>query len=187
MSQLRNKYLKNRFKSNRLAYSEQINFCMNLLKTRKDYYPNLSEEDVADYKNFWKTIRPLLLDKIESFEKICLVKGEKLVTNDKENANIFSKFFSNTVKNLRIPDFTDTEPLADNISHSTLKTIMNGTIQVFLKLKKKCRKTFKFSGVSIKDIVEKIKKLSTKNSVHSTDIPLRIIQEKNNRRYSPRF
>ena len=63
---------------------------MNLLKTKKDYYPNLSEEDVADYKNFWKTIRPLLLDKIESFEKICLVKGEKLVTNDKENANIFN-------------------------------------------------------------------------------------------------
>lgn len=58
MSQLRNKYLKNRFKSNRLAYSEQINFCTNLLKTKKDYYPNLSEEDVADYKNFWKTIRP---------------------------------------------------------------------------------------------------------------------------------
>ena len=37
MSQLGNKYLKNRFKSNRLAYSEQINFCMNLLKPKKDF------------------------------------------------------------------------------------------------------------------------------------------------------
>ena len=47
-----------------------------------------------------------------------------MVTNDKENAGMLNRFFSNAVKNLRIPNFSDTEPLADNISHSTLKIIM---------------------------------------------------------------
>lgn len=65
-----------------------------------------------------KNKQTLLSNKIKSSVNICLVESEKLVTNDKENAG---QFFPNAVKNLKIPDFSDTEPLADNISHPTLK------------------------------------------------------------------
>ena len=44
--------------------------------------------------------------------------------NDEENADILNILFSNAVKNLRIPDFSDTEPLADNISYPASKAIM---------------------------------------------------------------
>ena len=47
-----------------------------------------------------------------------------MVINDKENVDILSKFFSNTVKNLIIPGFSDTDLLADNMSHPTLKVII---------------------------------------------------------------
>ena len=38
-------------------------------------------------------------------------------------------------------------------------------------------KTFELSRISEKDIVKKIKKLSTKKSVQSTKIPLKVIKE----------
>ena len=50
-SQLRNKYLKKRSETNRLAYAKQRNYCVSLLrKTKKDYYANLNEKDIADNK-----------------------------------------------------------------------------------------------------------------------------------------
>lgn len=78
----------------------------------------MNEKGIVDNKNFGKTTELLLSNKIKPSEKICLVEGKKVVTNDKENAG---QFFPNAVKNLKIPDFSDTEPLADNISHPTLK------------------------------------------------------------------
>ena len=56
--------------------------------TGRDYYANLTEKDVVDNKNFWKTIKPLLSNKIKSSVTVCLVEGEKLLTNNKENADI---------------------------------------------------------------------------------------------------
>ena len=43
---------------------------------------------------------------------------------DEENCNILNNFYSNAVKNLRILNFSETEPLADDISHPTLRTRM---------------------------------------------------------------
>ena len=44
---LRNKLLKNITENNRVCYSKQRDFCVNLLrKTKKDYYKNLNEKDV---------------------------------------------------------------------------------------------------------------------------------------------
>ena len=74
--QLRNQYLKNRSESNRLAFSKQCNYCVKLLrKTKRDYYALLNKKDVADEKNFWKTIKPLLYEKMKSSEKIYLAEA----------------------------------------------------------------------------------------------------------------
>lgn len=81
-----------------------------------------------------------------------------MLTNDKENADILNKSFSNEVRNLRIPGFSDTEPLAGNISHPTLKVIMKyGSHPSISAIKDKISgKMFKFSRVSEKDIVKVI-------------------------------
>ena len=44
---LRNNFLKNITENNRVCYSKQRDFCVNLLrKTKKDYYKNLNEKEV---------------------------------------------------------------------------------------------------------------------------------------------
>ena len=74
-SQLRSKFLKKCSETNRLAYAKQRNFRASLLrKTKKDYYANLNEKDIADNKKFWQTVKPLFSDKVKSKEKITLVQ-----------------------------------------------------------------------------------------------------------------
>ena len=87
-SQLRNKYLKKRSETNRLAYAKQRNFCVSLLrKTKKDYCANLNEKDIADNKKFWQTVKPLFSDKVKSKEKINLVQGEMISMEDEKMQN----------------------------------------------------------------------------------------------------
>ena len=67
-----------------------------------------------------------LTDLLFSTNEITLsifLERQSLVTNDKEIADdILKKCFSIAVKNERIRKFSDTKPLAANISHSTLKS-----------------------------------------------------------------
>ena len=63
-------------------------------KTKKDYYPNLN------------------------------VKDKTVITQDEKNAELINLFFSSAVKNLKIPEFSDTNPLAETHSDPTLKAIL---------------------------------------------------------------
>ena len=78
-----------------MCYNKQPNFCVNLLrKTQKDYYGNLNEKDVIDNMRFWKTRKPILLNKPKSSGKITLVHEDKKITNDDEDANTLNSFNS---------------------------------------------------------------------------------------------
>ena len=73
-SNLRNKYLKSRSEEDRQRFVKQRNLCVSLLrKTKKSYYSNLSNENVIDYRKFWKTIKPMLSNKFVNSEKITSV------------------------------------------------------------------------------------------------------------------
>ena len=89
-------------------------------ETKKDYYANLNKKDVPDNKQFWRRVKPLLSDKVKSSEKITLVEGEEIINEDGENAEILNIFFSNAVKNLKIPKYQETASLA-NISNPIFK------------------------------------------------------------------
>ena len=101
----------------------------------KNYYANLNEKDLNDNKQFWRTVKPLLSDKIKSSEKITLVEqrenldtdgniDDEIVNDDVKIAEIFNRFFSNAVIDLKIPDFHGAVPLADNISHPIFRAIL---------------------------------------------------------------
>ena len=109
---MRNIYLKNRSE-----YNKQRNYCVSLLrKTKTNYYANLNEKDLTDNKQFWRTVKPLLSDKIKSSEKITLVEqretldtegniDNEIVNDDVKIAEILNRFFSNAVKDLKISGF----------------------------------------------------------------------------------
>ena len=79
-TKLRNIFLQNRSEKNRIRYTKQRNFCVSLLrKTKKRYYENLNEKSVVDNKLFWKTVKPLLSDKVAVKDGIHLIENNELV------------------------------------------------------------------------------------------------------------
>ena len=176
-TQLRNRFLKKRSNQNKKLYSKQINFCVSLLrKTKRRHYTNLNHKDIADNKQFWKTVKPLLSDKSKSKEKIILVEDNEIINEDKDNAGRLNSFFSNAVKNLKIPEFSETNPLAENISHpifkATLKYENHPSIIAIQNAKR--GPGFYFVEVSANDIFKEIKKLKTRKATQNTDIPVKI-------------
>ena len=120
---IRNWYLKKRSEQNRLSYVKQRSYYVSLLrKTIKDYYTNLNVKHIVDNKQFWRTVKPLISDKTKSNEKITLVEDETVTTHDEnKNAELLNLFFSSAVKNLKIPEFSDTDLFAERLSIQHLK------------------------------------------------------------------
>lgn len=63
--------------------------CIASAENKKDHHANFNEMDVADNKQFWRTVKPLLSDKVKSPEKITLVEREEIINVDGENAEYF--------------------------------------------------------------------------------------------------
>ena len=71
--------------------------CVTLLrKSRREYYQNLSVENICDNKNFWQIVKPLLSNKIMSSEKITLSEGTKILKNDIFSDLIFQNLSNGT-------------------------------------------------------------------------------------------
>ena len=82
-SQLQTKYFKNKSQNDYLAFKKQRNFCSKLYKKeRKNYYNSLDIKNITDNKQFWKTIKPFLSEKIKTTSKIKLKDQDKIISND---------------------------------------------------------------------------------------------------------
>ena len=60
---------------------------------KKKHYANLNHKDIADNKQFWRTVKSLLSDKSKSNEKITLVEDNKIISEDKDIAELLNFFF----------------------------------------------------------------------------------------------
>ena len=179
-SSLRNIFVKNKTDTNRIVYIKQRNYCVSLLrKNIKDHYANLNEGNVADNKQFWRAVKPLLSDKVKLSEKITLVEGEEIINDDGENVEILNTFFSNAIKTLKITEYQETDSLANSISYPVFKVILkyrnHPSIVAIKNLNKGSR--FDFCRVCVQDVVKEIKKLSTRKATQYTDLPVKILKE----------
>ena len=120
-SRLRNKFLRNPTDVNKSAYAKYRNYCTGLFrKEKKLYYNNLNVNLITDNKKFWKTVTPLFSEKHFCANKITLLEGDEIISEDAEVARKFNNYFSNVVDNLNIEGFkTDYifKPELDNISN----------------------------------------------------------------------
>ena len=108
-SRLLNTYRKENTEANRSTYKTQRNFCVKLLRnTKKEFYNNLNVKYITKNKFFWKTVKPSFTDKTLKDEKVTLVENNKVVSDESELVEIFSKFFGNIVQNLGIDILTST-------------------------------------------------------------------------------
>ena len=110
-------------------------------------------------------MKPLLSDELKSSKKITLVEQREtpdtdgsvdaeIVNDDVKIAEIFNRFFSNAVNDLKIPGFHGTVPLADNISHPIFRAILKYANQPRALAIKDLNNTsmFSFSNVSVADV-----------------------------------
>ena len=81
---------------------------------KKQYYGNLNEQDAADNKTFWKTVKLHLSDKLKSIKEIALVEDDKIFAQDRKVAEELNSFFSNVKnsKNLKITEYNEKIPCA---------------------------------------------------------------------------
>ena len=71
---------------------------------------------------FWKTVKPSLSEKFNARERISLSENDKIVKTEKEKAEVFNNFFGNIVKNLNISQYSDFDPIIENVKDPTLKS-----------------------------------------------------------------
>ena len=64
-----------------------------LRKTKKKYDTKLNEKDIADNKQFWRTVNPLLSDKTEPREKIIWWKMKQLLRKMNKMRNYLIFYF----------------------------------------------------------------------------------------------
>ena len=158
-SRLRNKFLCNRTAKNRIAYNQQRNFCVSLVReTKREYFNSLNEKLVTDNKLFWNTIKSFFSDKGTTREKYTLTEEEEILDDDQKISTVFNDFFSSIVSNLNIPQYEDQNVNLDNIDDplEIIKEKYKNHPSIVAILDKKLDKSFPFQPVSKEEIEKEI-------------------------------
>ena len=87
----------------------------NVLIVRNEYFPNLNEKDITDNRKFWYTVKHFLSDKIKFRENIILVNNERITSDEWKGANTLNNFFSNIIKNFKLPEYYVEDKLSHNL------------------------------------------------------------------------
>ena len=72
-SGLRNNFLNTKSDIDRKAYKKQCHLCVSLIRREKKNF-NINTRDITDSKTFWKTVKPLVTDKVQTKSKITLIE-----------------------------------------------------------------------------------------------------------------
>ena len=170
-TQLRNRLNRHNTSENRKAFKKQRNKCVKILRqAKRSYYGNLDMNSVTDNKKFWRTVKPLFTDKVQTSSSITLVENEKLITNDNEIAEIFNEFFTNITKTIDIAPsectVVPTDHLLDPVEIAVEKFKYHPSIQK-IKDKVKHNSYFDFQPVIMKAVIDQLSSLNPKKSIYS--------------------
>ena len=122
-TRLKNIFLQNRTKENKINYNKQRNLCVTLLQiSKREYYQSLSVENICHNEKFWKVVKSLLSNKIMSNENIKVVDGTKISKSDKETAKVLNNSSSSIIPN---PQNIEQDPKSASISDPIMRTIAN--------------------------------------------------------------
>ena len=136
-------------------------------------------------KTFWKTVKPFLSDKIISKEPILLFENDEIISEDCKIAESLNSFFSNIVKNLKIPGCKPhNDSLFENVSDPILKVILKCrdhpsilTTGEVCKNKSKKQPLFSLSQATRDEILKEILRLDTTKACQDTDIPTKYLRK----------
>ena len=78
----------------------ELNYCLFLPRTKKNYFAKINISSKTDNKKFWETVKPLFSDKISHKETVNLVENDTVLSDDQVVADTFNNYCNNIVKNL---------------------------------------------------------------------------------------
>ena len=178
-SKLANTHYRTNSKESKVAYNKQRNVCTHLVrKAKREYYKNLQPSNITDSKGFWKTVKPLFSDKAVSTKNITLIEDNHISQDDKDNAEIFNKFFGNAVKSLNIEIKGDILNINTNEKDQVLRAIkMFENHPSILKIREHNEDQFCFKQVSHTQVHDEIFSLNLSKAIPKESIPPKIIKE----------
>ena len=158
-SKRRNIFLKLKSGENRLAYARRLNYCVKLLRQKKQqYFNNLSPSSITNNKFFWKTVSRLFTENVPKNPKIIFAERNEILIDDTKIAQTFNTFFKNIIdtlntkrdKSILCDTGNETDPLMRAInkcskhpsilrlSKSYYKIMMTSSLQNYVILVKLC-------------------------------------------------
>ena len=109
-----------------------------------------------------------------------MLENAEIGKTEKGTAEVFNNFFCNIVKNLNISQYSDFDPIIENVKDPTLKAILKYEKHPsILAIRSKCNRdgAFCFREVSFKEIETEIRLLKLNKASQYSDIPTKIIKE----------
>ena len=130
-------------------------------------------------KKFWKYVKPIFGNKNKGNKTIALEEGNEGITNDVKLAQTFNEYFVNIVPNLGFTSFHENNDDVNNdiIDNTLTKSEGDPSIVAIKEQIKKYSKTCTFQNVNTGKVTSIIKKLNTKKTSKSDDIPTKVIKE----------
>ena len=106
-------------------------------------------------------------------------EGNEVITDDGKLAQTFNEYFVNIVPSLGITSFHENNDNInnDNIDNIIIKFEGHQSIVAIKEQMKKYNKTFTFQDVSTDKVASITKKLNSKKTSKSDDIPTKVIKE----------
>ena len=114
-----------------------------------------------DSHSYWKTVKPLFLDKVQVNSSVTLLENGKMVSKDSEIAEIFNNYFANITESLGISAneslLVPTNDIVDPIDKAVMKFQSHPSIR---KIKENTTSSIKFDfrEVAPEDVAVQIKK-----------------------------
>ena len=91
---------------------------------------------MSNNKLFWKVIKLSLSDKSCVKEQINMAEKREILKTDLETAGVLNTFFGNLLKNLEINQYSNFNPVINNVKDPNLELFLNAkTTQAFLRFK----------------------------------------------------
>ena len=178
---LKNKYQKLKTDESNKAFKKQKNYTNRLLKKEQiKYWSNLDLKKYLDNKKFFDTIKPLFSKSLSCNQNITLVEDNELITEDKEVAEKFNKFFIATVSSLDITEnkdlLTDHTNIQDPVQIA-IKKFENHPSILDIKKNVTIKTLFSFSQVNAAEMLLEINELDSKKTGTFMNIPVKRLQE----------
>ena len=148
----------------------QRNLYVKLLrKSKKDFYNNLNVKRITDNRIFWQTIKPNFTDKTLRDERITLVEGDKVITEEKHVVKKFKDHFEK-IDRPKLPD------LSNDLFLNAIENFFRHASALKIKEARDSTDCFSFKLVSIEDICKEIRALDASKATQSDYIPTKIIK-----------